>query len=299
MDYIAVHIRIEPFSEAVAEIVEAEIVDLGFDSFTVEDPFLNAFIPMDQFSEPNLKTVLSAFDADEFRVSHTVELVKEQNWNAVWESDFEPVVVDGRVTIRAPYHKDLPRTRYNIVIDPQMSFGSGHHQTTTLMVGQLLEMSRSRQLRGRAVLDMGCGTGILAIVAAKLGAAVPVHAVDIDPRCYRSAKANARRNRVPHKLIVVCGDASVLIRGQYDVILANINRNILLADMASYVRALKPSGGRIVLSGFYEEDIPKLLEAAEPLGLAEESRRILDHWALLVLGTRGRMPGVGSVPLSV
>ena len=281
MDYIAVHIRIEPFSEEWAEIVEAEITDLGFDSFTVEEPYLNAFIPAELFSEPNLKTMLSAFDGAEFRLSHTVELVKEQNWNAAWESDFEPVVVGGEVTVRATYHKDLPRTRYNIVIDPQMSFGSGHHQTTTMMVEQLLEARKD--LKGKAVLDMGCGTGILAITAAKLGAAVPVHAVDIDPRCCRSTVANARRNRVPHKLVTVCGDASVLIRGQYDYILANINRNILLADMASYVRALKPQGGHIFLSGFYTADIPMLLEKAASLGLAEESRRSREDWALLVL----------------
>ena len=286
MDYIAVHIRIEPFSEERAEIVEAEIVDLGFDSFTVEEPFLNAFIPVEQFSEPNLKTLLSAFDTAEFRVSHTLELVKEQNWNAAWESDFEPVVVGGQVTVRATYHKNLPKTRINVVIDPQMSFGSGHHQTTTMMVEQLLE--DRRWLKGKALLDMGCGTGILAIVAAKLGAGVPVHAVDIDPRCCRSTVANARRNRIPHKIITVCGDASVLIRGQYDVILANINRNILLADMASYVRALKPQGGRILLSGFYEADIPMLLEKAASLGLAEISRRTRDDWALLVLKKESR-----------
>lgn len=281
MDYIAVHVRIEPFSEDRAEIVEAEIADLGFDSFTVEDPFLNAYIPKEQFSEPMLKTMLSAFDGADFRLSHTVELIREQNWNAVWESDFDPVVVGGEVTIKAVYHKDLPKTRYNIVIDPQMSFGSGHHQTTSMMVEQLLEDRKI--LKGKAVLDMGTGTGILAIVAAKLGASVPVHAVDIDPRCVRSAQANARRNRIPHKIITVLGDASVLIRGQYDWILANINRNILLADMASYVRALKPQGGRILLSGFYNEDIPMLLEKAASQGLREVSRRSRDDWALLVL----------------
>ncbi|MBR5018672.1 MAG: 50S ribosomal protein L11 methyltransferase [Bacteroidales bacterium] len=287
MDYIAVHIKIEPFREEWAEIVEAEIADLGFDSFTVEEPYLNAFIPKDLFSEPNLKTLLGGFGGGDFNVSHTVELVKEQNWNAAWESDFEPVVVGDQVTVRAKYHKNLPRTRINVVIDPQMSFGSGHHQTTTMMIEQLLEDRKS--LKGKAVLDMGCGTGILAIVAAKLGAAVPVHAVDIDPRCARSTLANARRNRIPHKLAVVCGDASVLIRGQYDYILANINRNILLADMASYVRALKPQGGTILLSGFYTADIPLLLEAAAPLGLTEISRRTRDDWALLVL--KKQMPG--------
>lgn len=279
MDYIAVHIKIEPFSEEMAEIIEAEISDLGFDSFTIEEPFLNAFIPFDQFSEPKLKTILSGLTG-ECRLSHTVELVKEQNWNATWESDFEPVVVGEEVTIKAKYHKDLPRTRYNIVIDPQMSFGSGHHQTTTMMVETLLENRKA--LKGKALLDMGTGTGILAIVAAKLGAA-PVHAVDIDPTCVRSAQANARRNRVPHKIRIVRGDASVLLRGQYDYILANINRNILLADLDRYVRALKPQGGTIYLSGFYTADIPVLLEAATRLGLTEAGRRSRDDWALLAL----------------
>ena len=281
MDYIAVHIKMEPFREEWAEMVEAEIVDLGFDSFMVDEPFLHAYIPKEQFSERNLKTMLSAFDSAEYRVTHTVELVKEQNWNAVWESDFEPVVVGEEVTVKAKYHKDLPKTRYNIVIDPQMSFGSGHHQTTTMMIEQLLEDRKA--LKGKAVLDMGCGTGILAIVAAKLGAAVPVHAVDIDPRCVVSTRANARRNRIPHKLVAVCGDASVLIRGQYDFVLANINRNILLADMASYVRALKPQGGTIFLSGFYQADIPMLLAEGARLGLHETARRTRDDWALLVL----------------
>ena len=281
MDYIAVHIKMEPFREEWAEMVEAEIVDLGFDSFMVDEPFLHAYIPKEQFSERNLKTMLSAFDSAEYRVTHTVELVKEQNWNAVWESDFEPVVVGEEVTVKAKYHKDLPKTRYNIVIDPQMSFGSGHHQTTTMIIEQLLEDRQS--LKGKAVLDMGTGTGILAILAAKLGAAVPVHAVDIDPVCVRSAQANARRNRVPHKIRVVLGDATVLIRGQYDCILANINRNILLADLGSYVRALKPQGGTILLSGFYTADIPILLEAAASFGLVETGRRTRDDWALLVL----------------
>ena len=280
MDYIAVHIKIEPFSEEWAEIVEAEVADLGFDSFTIDEPFLNAFIPLEQFSEPKLKTVLGGIESGECRLSHTVELVKEQNWNATWESDFEPVVVGEEVTVKAKYHKDLPKTRYNIVIDPQMSFGSGHHQTTTMMVEALLENRKT--LKGKALLDMGTGTGILAIVAAKLGA-TPVHAVDIDPTCVRSAQANARRNRVPHKIRIVRGDASVLLRGQYDFILANINRNILLADLDSYVRALKPQGGTIFLSGFYTADIPMLLEKAATLGLSEVSRRSRDDWALLAL----------------
>lgn len=278
MDYIAAHIRIEPFSEEKAEIVMAEIEDLGFDSYTIEEPCLNAFIAKDSFSAANLKTVLSAFTAPDFRVSFTTEYIREQNWNAVWESDFEPVVVDGQVTIRATYHKNLPKTRYNIVIDPKMSFGSGHHQTTCLMISALLD--HRKELKGRDVLDMGCGTGILSIAAAKMGAGVPLHAIDIDPICVRSAKDNARRNRVAHKIITLCGDASLIQAGRYDFLLANINRNILVEDMSTYSRSLRP-GGTIFMSGFYTGDIPVIAEAASRYGMEMVSRADKDDWAVV------------------
>ena len=270
-----------------AEIIEAGIEDLGFDSFMVEEPVLNAFIPKDLLSLPNLKTVLSGFS--DWKLSYTTELIPEQNWNAVWESDFEPVVVDGVVTVKAVYHKDLPLTKYNIVINPEMSFGSGHHQTTCMMIESLLEEG---SLKGRAVLDMGCGTGILAIMAAKLGAGAcrhrdgslsgtPVHAVDIDPVCVRSSEANARRNHVGHKMVIRRGDAGILQKGSYDLVLANINRNILLSDMSSYVRAFRPSGGTLVISGFYEEDVPMLVERAAELGLKLTGHRTRDNWSCL------------------
>lgn len=286
MDYIAVHITLAPFSEEFAEIVEAGVEDLGFDSFTMEDPCLNAFIPKDRFNASALKVVLSGYQGGGHAVDFTTEYIPEQNWNAVWESDFEPVVVAGMVTVKAPYHRNLPRTKYNIVINPQMSFGSGHHQTTCMMIEALL--SEGKALKGKSVLDMGCGTGILSIVAAKLGAAVPVHAIDIDPVCVRSAEANARRNRVGHKVTSRCGDASFLQRGRYDLILANINRNILLADMPTYARALKPEGGALLLSGFFEEDIPYLTEKAESLGLALTFRLEREGWSMIRLSAGGR-----------
>lgn len=279
MDYIAVHFEITPFSEENAEIIEAEVSDLGFDSFTVEEPFLNAFIPKDNFSKVALKAVASGFGGYGFDVHYTTELIVEQNWNAVWESDFEPVVVDGLVTVKAVYHRNLSKTKYNITIDPQMSFGSGHHQTTYMMIEAMLKDRSS--VRGKRVLDMGCGTGILAIAASRLGAAAPVHAVDIDATCVRSTQANAKRNRVGHKTVVVHGDASVLQRGQYDAIFANINRNILVNDFPSYVRALKPEGGSIFVSGFYVEDIPVLEVRATELGLTLEYTLEREGWALV------------------
>ena len=288
MDYIAVHITIEPFSEEWSEIVVAEIADLGYDSFDVQEPVLNAYIPRDNFSEPDLRTVLSGFASAPFALSHTVELIREQNWNAVWESDFDPVTIGGEVTLKAPYHKDLPKTRYNIVINPQMSFGSGHHQTTCMMVETLLELRDRRMLRGKSLLDMGCGTGVLAIVASKLGAAVPVHAIDIDPTCVRSSCDNARRNRVAHKIVIKCGDASLIQAGRYDIVLANINRNILLNDMSTYVRSLRP-GGMLAISGFYLEDIPMLEAEAVRLGMEKRSVREKEGWAAVTFARKDQV----------
>lgn len=279
MDYIAVHFEITPFSEENAEILEAEVSDLGFDSYTVEEPCLNAFIPKDNFSQMALKAVASGFGGYGFDVRYTTELIAEQNWNSVWESDFEPVVVDELVTVKAVYHKNLPKTKYNITIDPKMSFGSGHHQTTYMMIEAMLNDRRC--VRGKRVLDMGCGTGILAIAASRLGAVAPIHAVDIDATCVRSTQGNARRNRVGHKIIVVRGDASVLQGGQYDTIFANINRNILVNDMHSYARALKPEGGQIFVSGFYTADIPVVEASAEIYGLKLEYMKERDGWALV------------------
>ncbi len=278
MDYIVVHINIKPFSENYAEIIEAEISDLGFDSFTIEEPFLNAYIPAENFSKQDFKTIVSGFQGGEFEISHETEYVKEQNWNATWESDFEPVIIGRKCTIKAPFHHNLPRSRYNITINPQMSFGTGHHQTTSLIVDTMIDDKSF--IEGKKVLDMGCGTGILAIMAAKLGAASPIYAIDIEHICMVSAIENARRNRVSNKIRVLCGDASLIQANSYDIIFANINRNILLEDMATYHRALHP-GGVIYMSGFFCEDIPLLEKEANRLGMHLYEHRAKENWALI------------------
>lgn len=278
MDYISIHINIQPFSEEFAEIIEAEIADLGFDSFTVEEPYLNAFIPADNYSAQDFKTVISGYFGSETSVSYEVEYIREQNWNAVWESDFEPVIIGRKCTIKAPYHKGLPRSRYNVTINPQMSFGTGHHQTTSLIVETMIDDKQF--IEGKKVLDMGCGTGILAIMAAKLGAAAPVHAIDIERICMLSSIENARRNRVGSKIKVLCGDASLIQASSYDIIFANINRNILLEDMSTYCRALL-SGGVLYMSGFFSEDIPLLEKEANRLGMRLIDQKTKENWALI------------------
>ncbi|MDD2595124.1 MAG: 50S ribosomal protein L11 methyltransferase [Bacteroidales bacterium] len=280
MDYIEVRLSIKPFSEENAEIVMAQIEELGFESFSVEEPLLKAYIRREQFSAPNLKTMLSVFSSISsiLHVTFTTELIREQNWNALWESDFQPVVIAGKCTIKAPYHKDLPKTRYQIVIDPKMAFGTGHHQTTYLMMEALLE--EGAHLKGLQVMDMGCGTGVLAILAAKMGALSPVHSIDIDHTAVTSAQKNARRNRVSSKVITLCGDASLLQAGKYDLILANINRNILLEDMSTYSRSLK-MGGMLFISGFYTQDIPMLVKEAGLNGLSYLSQMEKENWAVV------------------
>lgn len=276
MEYIEVSIEIQPFTEEYAGIVTAETEDLGFESYMTEEPYLKAYIPRDRFNESHLKTVLGLIPQTDFKLSHSLALIPEQNWNALWESSFEPVVIDGRCTIKASFHKGLPRTRYTVTIDPKMAFGTGHHQTTTLIIKSML--AHEKDIRGRQVLDMGCGTGILSILAAKMKAAVPVHAIDIDPIAVRSARENAARNRVGDKIHTLCGDASLIQAGKYDIIIANINRNIILEDISTYSRGMRPEG-LLVTSGFYEEDCAMVEAEASRHGLERTSSDSMDHWA--------------------
>lgn len=276
MEYIEVSIEISPFKDEYAEIVTAEIDSLGFESYLTEEPYLKAYIPKERFSEPHLKTVLSLIPETDFKVRYTLALIPEQNWNALWESAFEPVVIDGRCTIKASFHKGLPRTRYTVTIDPKMAFGTGHHQTTFLIVRSMLQSEKD--IRDKQVLDMGCGTGILSILAAKMKAAVPVHAIDIDPVAVRSARENAGRNRVGDRIKSLCGDASLIQAGRYDLIIANINRNIILEDLSTYSRGLRPEG-RLITSGFYVEDCAMVEAEAARQGLERISSESMDRWA--------------------
>lgn len=322
MDYIEVTFSIEPFSIENAEIVEAIVVDCGFESFVTEDEALKGYIPIDDYSAEiprRLKILLGDFcdraqspryssgatenaaeAASGFTVSFQTNYIKEQNWNLPWEEQFSPIVVDGLCTVKADFHKDLKRTKYNITIKPNMAFGTGHHQTTTLMMRTLLKLAGVESsgtaeskgsvgsqgcnaLKGKQVLDMGTGTGILAILAAKLGALRPVHAIDVDVTAVNSAKENLWKNRLHKAVIVLYGDASLIQAGKYDIILANINRNILMEDLSTYHRGLRP-GGLVVMSGFFGEDIPMLVERGAELGLTKVYSELLENWGLLILG---------------
>lgn len=279
MNYIEVCIEINPFSEDTAEQIIAVIEDLPFESFVTEEPFLKGYIPQERHSVSDLKTLLSVFgNREDFTLTVTNNFIGHENWNAVWESNYPPIIIGNRCTVKAGFHKGLPRTRYTIKIDPKMAFGTGHHNTTHLMVEAMLDM----RFKGKKVLDMGCGTGILAILAAKMGAEVPVHAIDIDPVAVQSAIENSKKNRAGEKIKSLTGDASLIQRSRYDVILANINRNIILSDLNTYSEALLP-GGTILLSGFYNSDAGMIEQEAQKYGLKRTLIREMENWSLLKL----------------
>lgn len=273
-EYIEVSMKITPFSEENAEILMAELDEIPFESFTVEEPLLKGYIQKESYNPQMLKIVLSGTDDMGFEVSFTSTLIPPCNWNALWEEQFTPIVVDSKCTIKATFHKGLKRTRFNITIDPKMAFGTGHHQTTYMMCRALLE--NEADIKGKIVMDMGCGTAILAILAAKMGAA-HTYGIDIDAVAAVSAFDNARLNKVSRHVETYCGDASLLQMGKYDVLLANINRNILIEDIPTYSRSLK-KGGLLFVSGFYTEDLPMISGVAERAGLTFSKSDSMDNW---------------------
>ena len=276
-EYIEVSIKIAPFSEENAEIVTAEVSELPFESFTSEAPYLKCYIQKELYDAQMLKVVLGGLEGLGFEVEFSANLMPAVNWNAVWESQFSPIVVEGKCTVKASFHEGLKRTRFNITIDPKMAFGTGHHQTTYMMCRALLQNEDA--VKGKVVMDMGCGTAILAILAAKMKAA-KVYGIDIDAVAAISAYDNARANKVGKVIETYCGDASLLQRNTYDVLLANINRNILLQDMPTYAHSLH-KGGLLFISGFYVEDMPMLIGMAANCGLDYVSHDSIDNWCCI------------------
>ena len=273
MNYIELNISVP--SAEIAEILTAELSELPFDSFTTEKGMLKAYIPQDALVDckTDADALLAQYGIAEYRYVQ----IESQNWNALWESQFNPIVVDNQCTIKASFHEGLKRTRFNITIDPKMAFGTGHHQTTYMMCRALLQNEDA--VRGKVVMDMGCGTAILAILAAKMKAS-KVYGIDIDAVAAISAYDNARLNRVGTKMETYCGDASLLQRNSYDVLLANINRNILLQDIPTYALCIR-KGGLLFVSGFYVEDMPMIVGTAMHAGLEYVSHDSIDNWCCI------------------
>lgn len=269
--YIGYHFTVEP-KEPATEILIAELGETPFESFEETETGLSAYIQKQYWTADVLADV-QILQSEEFKITYTFEEIEQVNWNEEWEKNFEPIEVDNTCRVRAPFH-EYKDVQYDIVIEPKMSFGTGHHETTFMVIQHLLETD----LAGKKTLDMGCGTAILAILAEMKGAQ-PIDAIDIDNWCYLNSIENAERNNCKH-ISVYEGDASLLPGRKYDVIIANINRNILLNDMQVYVDCLNP-GGTLLLSGFYEEDIPYIDESCTSKGLQFVKKHQKNNWVAL------------------
>lgn len=268
MNYIEYDFTVSP-TEMGAEILMAELAEVGFDSFEDTPTGIKAYIPKNSWNEQILQDIY-LLSNPEFTISYQITEIEQVNWNEEWEKNFSPIVVEDLCTVRANFHP-VPNTRYDIVITPKMSFGTGHHETTYMMLQQLLPLS----LEGAKVLDMGCGTGILAIMAALRGAR-DITAIDIDPWCVENATENVQQNDCSF-ITIKEGDVSLIAGEQYNLILANINRNILLSDIPAYTQALLPQG-LLLVSGFYEEDLPAIKEKCQEVGLTYLSHIERNRW---------------------
>lgn len=254
-----------------AELLMAMLADTGFESFTEnENGTLSAFMQAPLFT-PELSKRISSDEFVEFLDSFTIERIADQNWNAVWESQYESVLIDNRCMVRAPFHQPQTGVEFDIVIMPKMSFGTAHHETTKLMIQYLLSM----QLNGKSLLDMGSGTAVLAILA-RMKNAGPVTAIDNDEWAFNNAIENVQSNNYGD-IEVLLGDSSSLAGRKFDVVLANINRNILLADIPEYRKCLT-NDGKLIVSGFYLDDLPMIEAKANEVGLSIMSSRTENNW---------------------
>lgn len=273
MKYLEVTFTVSPVSETANDIIAALAAELGFESFVESPEGTIGYVPATLYDEEALRESLTDFPMSDTTITFTAQEMEDKDWNEEWEKNFfEPIVVDDRCVIHSTFHKEYPKATYDIIINPQMAFGTGHHQTTRLIISYLLDI----ELLGKTVLDIGCGTSILAILASMRGA-TSLTAIDIDEWCVNNSIDNLALNHIDN-IKVFQGDASSLAtEGPFDVIIANINRNILLADMQYYVARMN-EGAEIYFSGFYESDLPMIQAEAERLGLRYLSHRVEKDW---------------------
>ena len=273
MNYIAYTFS-NPQNEALKDMLAELLAGAGFESFMDSDDGFAAYCAEPSFDKNALDGILAMEQFADIKVVKR-ELIPDQDWNATWESSYEPVVIDGTCRIRAPFHEADNSYKFDLCIEPKMSFGTAHHETTA----QIIKLMLADDFKGKDVLDMGSGTGVLAILAKKLGAAKTV-AIDNDEWAYRNALDNVKLND-ENDIIVELGDANSLNNRQFDIIIANINRNILLRDMHEYVKCLK-KGGKIFFSGFYEADLKMIRDEAERLGLSYLNHIKENEWTAAV-----------------
>lgn len=274
MDYIELECKITPFDASIGEILIAELADLGYESFVESENGILAYITKDLFVADALSSLMVVSNS-EFVIKFSHKLIKQENWNETWEKNyFEPIIIDNQCVIRSSFHQKFPEVKYQITIDPKMAFGTGHHETTSLMIKEILHID----LEGKTILDMGCGTGILAILSALRGAK-DITAVDIDEWSYHNTLENIELNAT-RNIHVMHGDISIIEDRKFDVIYANINKNVLLNDIPQYAKNLH-KGACLMLSGFYESDFDDINKTAQESGFELEKRDKNNNWMML------------------
>ena len=273
INYLRVSCDVKQLPEYASDLLVYEMGELGFESFETENNEFSAYIKESIFDESKLRQLIDQTkEIYQVYITYLVETIEQKNWNEEWEKNyFQPIVVGNKCLIRSSFHTNLPATQYDIIIDPKMAFGTGHHETTSLMLEWILE----EKIENKSFLDMGCGTAVLAILASMRGAN-PVWAVDIDEWSYKNAVENSALNNVSLTKIALGG--SEVINGQmFDYIIANINLNVLLENMHTYVMSLN-RGGILIMSGFYFEDIAKIEAKATLLGLQQVDYKQKNNW---------------------
>lgn len=276
MKYTQVTFFCEPKEEYITDVLSSELAEIGFESFVNNDEGLNAFIQHNLFSKEKIDYLISNFELDA-QITYKFIDVEDKNWNEEWEKNyFQPITIDNRLIIHSSFHQVPPEEYdYRILIDPKMAFGTGHHQTTGLILQEMLDMD----VTDMKVLDMGCGTAVLGILA-KMRGAESVVAIDIDEWAYNNALENIQLNHVEN-MTAKLGGAEAIGKDKFDLILANINRNILLQDMDKYKEALDEDGV-LIMSGFYSEDVDAIRQKAEELGLFYLGFKQHDNWACVI-----------------
>ena len=274
MNYFEVDFKIKDLIPN-REILTYRLGEVDFESFTEEDYGLKAYIQESLYKKESVEEIVSEL-SNLTEISFSTKLIQDENWNKTWEENFDPIYVDNKCVIRAPFHQIEKSFEYDIIIEPQMSFGTGHHETTYLIVRSLLEM----ELSNKRLLDMGCGTGVLAILAEKLGAK-SIQAIDIDEWAYNNTLQNIELNNAK-EISTFLGGAEQISRESFDVIIANINKNILIKDMECYAKSLKLNG-YLLLSGFFTTDVDDLTKVSSRLGMEVVSQIEKNTWAVLKL----------------
>lgn len=272
MNYIELSISVEP-KDLGSDLLIAQLSEIGFESFVDTDTGFSAFIKEEQYIDEQVNALFLDY-SELLKIEKSSKVIPQQNWNKEWESSFQPIEVDGKCYIHAPFHKAKKDFTYNIIIEPKMSFGTGHHHTTQLMIKKLMQLN----VKNRSLLDMGCGTGVLAILASMMGAN-PITAIDIDDWSCENSIENLHRNNI-NNVFVHKGNAQKIVGKLFYTILANINKNVLLADMPIYAESLE-KGGDLLLSGFFETDTTELKKKANELDLRFEEMLVNDQWTLL------------------